>query len=215
MASTPDRKKNPLMARCRACTAEFPLKSLAIDRTGCCPGCDAELSPGWTNLLIEEADNIETLRSAFIRALRRLAGLPGLLEVMPDAVLQDINEVPWRRNITTEPARVLEEVRRVRASWERGRAEGIDTADSEIPTKLQALANSFLELGRVMDLHQEATGLAGAPAGQVARDLAEQLSDDAESISGHRGTPDVDARLDQADATTEAAENQARRGSGD
>lgn len=203
------------MARCRACTTAFPLESLAVDRTGRCPGCNRELSPGWTNLLVEEADNIETLRAAFIRALRRLAGLPGLLEVIPDAVLRDINEVPWQHNITTESARLSEEVRQVRASWERDRAQGIDSAESEIPGKLQALATSFLELGRVMDLHQEATGLGGAPAGQAARELAEALSDDAESLSGHRGTPDVEARLKQADATTEAAESQARRTSQD
>lgn len=215
MTQTAENSPNRLMARCRACAASFTLESLAIERTGCCPGCGRELSPGWTTLLVEEAENIETLRAAFIRALRRLAGLPGLLEVVPDAVIRDIEEVPWQRNITTEPARLSEQVRRVRVSWERDRAEGIDSAESEIPNQLRALADDFLELGRVMDLHQEATGLAGSPAGQVARELAERLSDDAASISDHRGTPDVTARLDQADAATDAAEQQAKRRTGD
>ncbi|MCX7620559.1 MAG: hypothetical protein N2037_06905 [Acidimicrobiales bacterium] len=204
----------PIMARCLSCAAQFPLGKLAETRDGRCPGCRQHLSPGWTTLLVEEAENIETLRQAFVRALRRMAGLPGTLEILPDVILEDLDAIPWQRNILTEPTSLVDEIQKVR-----DRLEGLDPAiavsdqtvdeANQLRADLQALSNRFIRLGQLLDAHQEAVGIRDATAGQKARRIASELAQEADAVID-RGRPrDVANRLEQADEAAEAARQQA------
>ncbi len=58
-----------------------------------------------------------------VRALRRLNGLPGNLELLPHSVLRNFfEEVGWEEEFTNDPAQAQEELRFIRLeleSWER------------------------------------------------------------------------------------------------
>jgi hypothetical protein len=58
-----------------------------------------------------------------VRALRRLNGLPGNLELTPHSVLRNLfEEVGWEEEFSNDPARAQEELRFIRLeleSWER------------------------------------------------------------------------------------------------
>jgi hypothetical protein len=114
---------SPIEARCRHCTHEFSLSDLLPAADGVCPHCAKLLSPEWTSLLLEESRTADEAMMVLVRALRRLVGLPGNLELLPHSVLRNLfEEVGWEEEFPNDPAGAQEELRLIRLeveSWER------------------------------------------------------------------------------------------------
>jgi hypothetical protein len=114
---------SPIEARCRHCAREFCLSDLLGALDGACPHCARLLSPEWTSLLLEESRTADKAMMLLVRALRRLNGLPGNLELLPHSVLRNLfEEVGWEEELSNDPAGAQEELRFIRLeveSWER------------------------------------------------------------------------------------------------
>ena len=55
-------------------------------------------------MLLEESRNADSAMKLLVRALRRLNGLPGNLELMPHSVLRNLfEEVGWEEEFATDP----------------------------------------------------------------------------------------------------------------
>ena len=80
----------PIQARCRHCTNDFPISDLLLAVDGGCPVCGRTLSPEWTMMLREESRNADSAMMLLVRALRRLYGLPGNLQLCPFSVSQPL-----------------------------------------------------------------------------------------------------------------------------
>lgn len=178
----------PLCGRCRTCDSRFALREVAEARNGLCPRCAEPLSDQWTVLLVEECDAVEGLAEALIRSLRRLAGLPGNLELQHDELFTNLEtEVPWHESIESEPDLVTREIDRL--------LQLLDgyTPPEELTNDVRMLANRLVGLATVLDANQEATDPAQTGAGAAARAAAEHLGDIADAIE--RGEPDSALRL--------------------
>jgi hypothetical protein len=168
-----------LAARCRACNARVELHAIAAAADGRCPNCSMWFSEGWTLLLIEECGAVENLLAALVRSLRRLCGLPGNLELLPDELLANITgEVPWRRSIDTEPAKVAAQI----SELTRRLDDRAESAPTEITRDIRALATSLLGLATVLEANQEAVEPTRIGAGDAARDAARDLSQAADGL---------------------------------
>ena len=114
---------SPIEARCRHCAREFRLSDLLSAADGVCPYCARLLSPEWTSLLLQESRTADEAMMALVRALRRLVGLPGNLELLPHSVLRNLfEEVGWEEEFSNDPAGAQDELRFIRLeveSWER------------------------------------------------------------------------------------------------
>ncbi len=114
---------SPIEARCRHCTREFCLSDLLDAADGACPHCARLLSPEWTSMLLEQSRTADRAMMVLVRAIRRLNGLPGNLELLPHSVLRNLfEEVGWEEEFSNDPARANEELRFIRLeleSWER------------------------------------------------------------------------------------------------
>jgi hypothetical protein len=108
--------------RCRHCDAAFTLADLLAERTGRCPNCNVLLAPEWTEVLFEEAARVEESQAGLITGYRRLAGLPGFLEVLPHTLIQNFfEEVGWEEQLSADPELVERELRLLRQelmAWE-------------------------------------------------------------------------------------------------
>jgi hypothetical protein len=187
---------DPMLARCRSCSARVELAEIAERHDGRCPSCGAVFSEGWTNLLVEECGAIDQLVNALVRSLRRLSGLPGRLELEPDALMKNLLiEVPWRVSIETEPALVESEIDHLVRSLE----ASIGSGHAPDSAGVRALANRLLGLATVLEANQEATDPAGSGAGNAARDAAATLEDAAAAIDrGQADADDLRQRLEAA-----------------
>jgi hypothetical protein len=207
----------PLTAACRRCSTSFELWELVERRDGRCPGCEEALSPEYTILLIEEAEKLQTLHDAFIRGLRRLAGVPGNLRLHPAPVMRNLaTEVPWDDQLVTHSRRVTDEIDRARhqlASWTA--AEGTPTeAENAVAAadRLRRIADQLRTLGVLLDIGQDLAGAEGeVAAGADARQVADDLDADADELTrGGRTHRELVERLDAA--TAAAGETGAERG---
>ncbi|HEY8524460.1 MAG TPA: hypothetical protein VIL48_05835 [Acidimicrobiales bacterium] len=80
----------PFAARCRRCRGELALVELAGARDGRCPRCGRRLTEGWAGLLRTEAVRADIARRQLVRSLRRLAGIPGHLEIRPHPLAAEV-----------------------------------------------------------------------------------------------------------------------------
>ena len=114
---------SPIEARCRHCAREFCLSDLLDRQDGACPHCANLLSPEWTSMLFEQSRTADRAMTVLVRALRRLNGLPGNLELLPHSVLRNLfEEVGWEEEFSNDSALAQEELRFIRLeleSWER------------------------------------------------------------------------------------------------
>lgn len=93
----------PIRARCRNCNQQLLLPQLVRDTSGCCPGCDELLAPGYTFLLLEEARRAEVLQRSLILSLRRLQGLPGNLALDVASVLHNaLTDIDWDEQLADD-----------------------------------------------------------------------------------------------------------------
>ena len=119
---------HPIQARCRHCTNDFPISDLLLAVDGGCPVCGWTLSPEWTMMLREESRNADTAMMLLVRALRRLYGLPGNLQLLPHSVFRNLfEEVGWEQELPVDPDYAGEELRLLRLefeSWERLAEQG-------------------------------------------------------------------------------------------
>jgi hypothetical protein len=205
----------PLTATCRQCSTSFELQDLVARRDGICPGCGVPLSPEFTNLLIEEADMLQTLHDAFIRGLRRVVGVPGNLKLHAAPVLRNLTaEVPWDDHLATQPQRVTEEIDRARREldgWIAAAGTRSESAEAvAAANRLRRIAAQLRTLGVLLDIGQELAGTDGAlDAGDDARQVADDLDADAAELTrGGRTAEQVTERLDAA--TTAAGRSPAR-----
>lgn len=202
----PGPSPRPLVARCRTCAGEFEIADLAETRDGACPVCGAELSPGWTILLVEEAEKLQTVHDALLRCLRRLAGLPGNLQMTPAPFWQNLLEqVPWEDQLATQPRRIAAEIERARGSLEASRTE-------PAVEQLRRLADQMRTLALLLDIHQDLTGAGGSPAGDAARASASELERGAAELgSGQRTAEQLEGSLDRAASTAEGAARESQQ----
>jgi hypothetical protein len=118
----------PIRARCRHCDGEFELTELIVERDGRCPRCTTLLSPEWTSVLLDNAEEAQAAEEVFVKALRRLVGLPGNMVLLPHSVLDTLwEEVGWEEPLAAVPGLLGEEVRLARLGldgWERRQPEG-------------------------------------------------------------------------------------------
>lgn len=129
----------PVEARCRHCDGEFDLFELLSVRDGRCPRCDTLISPEWTSVLLEEAAEADRSERQFIKALRRLVGLPGNMIVLPHSVLALFwNEVGWEQPLAKQPKLLEEEVRLERLELERWEGLGSMASSTHRPGGLGA-----------------------------------------------------------------------------
>jgi hypothetical protein len=187
----------PLAARCRACGSRTALAVLASVADGRCPGCGELYSERWTVLLVEECGAVEHLAQALVRSLRRISGLPGNLELQPDALFANLrDEVPWGRSIDAEPALITAEIERL--------SERLETTELPpgIAAEVQALAGRLASLATMLDAHQEATDPDRVGAGRAALRAARRLDEAVDALVEGRGDAEgVRTRLrDAADA---------------
>lgn len=116
-------KALPVQARCRHCANEFPLSDLLLTVGGTCPLCGWTLSPEFTSMLREESRNADDATMLLIRALRRLNGLPGNLQLLPHSVFRNFfEEVGWEQELPKDPDYAREELRFIHLgleTWER------------------------------------------------------------------------------------------------
>ena len=114
---------SPIEAKCRHCASEFSLSDLLDTPDGACPHCARLLSPEWTSMLLEQSRTADRAMTVLVRALRRLNGLPGNLELLPHSVLRNLfEEVGWQEEFSNDSALAQEELRFIRLeleSWER------------------------------------------------------------------------------------------------
>lgn len=113
----------PIEVKCRHCTSDFPISDLLLAVDGRCPVCGWTLSPEWTTMLQEESRNADTAMMLLVRALRRLYGLPGNLQLLPHSVFRNLfEEVGWEQDLSVDPDYAGQELRLLRLqleSWER------------------------------------------------------------------------------------------------
>jgi hypothetical protein len=119
---------HPIDARCRHCTSDFPISDLLLAVDGRCPICGWTLTPEWTIVLQEESRNADTAMMLLVRALRRLNGLPGNLQLLPHSVFRNFfEEVGWEQDLSVDPDYAGQELRLLRLqfeSWERLAQQG-------------------------------------------------------------------------------------------
>ena len=61
------------------------------------------LSPEWTSMLLEQSRTADRAMTVLVRALRRLNGLPGNLELLPHSVLRNLfEEVGWEEEFSND-----------------------------------------------------------------------------------------------------------------
>ncbi len=74
-------------------------------------------------MLQEESRNADTAMMLLVRALRRLYGLPGNLQLLPHSVFRNLfEEVGWEQDLSVDPDYAGQELRLLRLqleSWER------------------------------------------------------------------------------------------------
>ena len=129
----------PIEARCRHCDGNFELLELLSVRNGRCPRCDTLISPEWTSVLLEEAAEADRSERQFIKALRRLVGLPGNMIVLPHSVLALFwNEVGWEQPLAQIPELLEEEVRLERLEFERWEGLGSLASSTHRPRGSEA-----------------------------------------------------------------------------
>lgn len=169
----------PLAGRCRACDTRVELRDIVAGADGRCPNCSALFSENWTLLLVEECGAVESLSEALVRSLRRLAGLPGNLEVQPEELFANLtDEVPWGRSIDTEPGAVAKEITDLVARLD----ESLGEPASMFADDLRVLAARLVGLATMLDSNQEAVDPSATGAGQPAREAARALTDAADAI---------------------------------
>jgi hypothetical protein len=119
---------HPIDARCRHCTSDFPISDLLLAVDGRCPICGWTLTPEWTIVLQEESRNADAAMMLLVRALRRLYGLPGNLQLLPHSVFRNLfEEVGWEQDLSVDPDYAGQELRLLRLqfeSWERLAQQG-------------------------------------------------------------------------------------------
>ena len=131
--------RQPIEARCRHCDGEFDLLELLSLGNGRCPRCDTLISPEWNSVLLEEAAEADRSERQFIKALRRLVGLPGNMIVLPHSVLALFwNEVGWEQPLAKVPELLKEEVRLERLELERWEGLGSLASSTRRPRGLGA-----------------------------------------------------------------------------
>lgn len=112
----------PIEARCRRCSADFPLFELLEDRSGTCPRCGWTLTPDWTSQLLEDAARADIAQRHLVGALRNLRNLPGNVAVRPHVVLRNlVEEVGWQKDLADDRDMLREELRELRRlliAWE-------------------------------------------------------------------------------------------------
>ena len=170
----------PLRAWCRSCEGGFAVVELVERRDGCCPRCETPLSPRWTTLLVEEAENLQTVHDAFIRCLRRLTGLPGNLRLDPAPVWDNLRElVPWDQQLQAQPDRVRDQIVNARARIDELAHDVEHGGDSVEPDEtvreLRQLADRVRTLALLLDIDHELSGAEGDSAGEVAWASADAL----------------------------------------
>jgi hypothetical protein len=190
----------PLLARCRSCDARVCLAEIAERHDGRCPGCGVSFSAEWTNLLVEECEAIDQLANALIRSLRRLAGLPGNLELQSEQLMKNlIDEVPWGQSIDTEPTLVAEQIAALVRSLDQSPAP----IDHTLVANVRTLTTKLLGLATVLDANQEATRPSRRGAGSAARDAAASLDEVADAIDrGESDAAELRKQLEAASRTT-------------
>lgn len=195
-------------ARCRHCGSVFSLRDLLLERTGRCPNCQVVLAPDWTSVLLEEAAKAESAQDLLMASLRRLAGLPGRMEVLPGSILRNLfEEIGWDEELRCDPEVVERELRLMRqelAAWERLHAEADRRREA---FRLHQLAKRIRRISRASaqrppsseapDTMQPGAGhggpaVDGGPPGARQLDqAADSLDDQAERLAEHRADRDA------------------------
>jgi RNA polymerase subunit RPABC4/transcription elongation factor Spt4 len=163
----------PIEARCRRCHRDFYLFELLERRDGECPRCRHPLSADWTFLLIEETDRAERAQREFLRALRRLVGLPGNLEIKPRSILRNVlDEVGWEEELADEPEIIFEQVRHLEDKAKEWRQLTEQQKQEQAPYIVDLVRHLATRL-----LRDEATGLdvigeAADPEGPSGKERA-------------------------------------------
>jgi hypothetical protein len=207
---------HPLRASCRSCDGGFEVAELAARRDGCCPRCEEPLSPRWTTLLVEEAENLQTVHDALIRCLRRLAGLPGNLRLDPEPVLANLRElVPWDDQLRFQPGRVRDQVAQARARIEdlaHHVADGVPASEVDRAVhELRQLAERVRTVALLLDIDEDLTGSTSGSAGDAARASAEALDRVAGRVAtGERDPAVLGDVVDRAERVAELAERAER-----
>ena len=121
-----------LEGRCRRCGNRFLLRDLLDDRTGLCPYCRRPLSPEWTEVMLDEAAHADGAQQQLVKALRRLVGLPGNLEVVPHVVLRNaLEQIGWEQDLADDPEAAAREAAYLREQADRWAASATGARDRQ------------------------------------------------------------------------------------
>jgi hypothetical protein len=122
-----------LEGRCRRCGNRFLLRDLLDDRTGLCTYCRRPLSPDWTEVMLDEAAHADHAQQQLVKALRRLVGLPGNLEVVPHVVLRNaLEQIGWEQDLENDPEAAAREAAYLREQADRWAASAMGSRDHEL-----------------------------------------------------------------------------------
>ena len=178
----------PIEARCRHCGRDLYLTELIRRRSGKCPRCDWPLSPDYPELLLEESERAERSLRELVRALRRLVGLPGNLDVKPHSLFRSLfEEVGWEQDLVAEPDLLAEEVERLKEQAERW---GRLLSD---PDESSSVIHSLRSLARKLRISADAEALSGSGDASGALEAAQHLQSAADAMAaGAASKSDVD-----------------------
>jgi hypothetical protein len=207
MSAFPDSQ--PLTASCRVCSGEFEVLELARRRDGACPRCGVPLTDEWVTLLVEESENLQTVHDALVRCLRRLAGLPGNLQLSPAPLWRNLLElVPWEEQLASQPdllaAEILQARERIDALVARLDTVGGSADMEDTATHVRRLADRMRTVALLLDINHDLAGSPGDSTADAARAAADDLDREAAEVqAGHRDAARLTDVVDRAETVAD------------
>ncbi len=195
----------PIHAQCRQCGQRMVLGEVVTVTAGRCPGCSRVLAPGYTELLLQDAQRAERLEGELVITLRRLAGLPGNLRLDPDAILAAaIAEVGWDELLAGDRDLVQTEAEHIDADTRRWRSRERGARLEQAP----ALSGRIRALAQRLRRHGDPLPPPGDDRAPATADPALRLRRAADGLDAAAHAVHTDARL--ADDRVRAALRTAR-----